>query len=1553
MNSSIFIQQSLNFQFLSVCHYITIFGVYFYNKNLITIEEQKQSVTILNTLFEYLNKSQDESEAKFQLLKKVLKGSDLYGGEENETLDMKYINETYHYIISKALFYHYGNINGYLAKIINSADDINYSVLKEKVFQHLLKNYTTREYCFDDVTLGNYGSNNITLGNYSSNDISSRNYSSKLNGLTVQKVFNDYIWPIFPQPKKDMSIIDVDYIYAMVGLKIIKSVSSTSPNFTFQDYILISREIDLQDFNNETYQMVLNLYSTPALFFYAYIQKAKFQQINCTLTDEFWIEAYENLFIHINLTMNQIVQGEIENSLLYKFNREISNLKSRTTIAVEILKKYCDYEHIVKVPSPNVDVYKTFYLWITKLILPKECKKFNLPDLEKEYKAQFVEIEKIYINIVKDAIQKVLINSNLREILNSNATVKSAQVPNYANEYIIIPRKKNDDIFFLFAIEEKNRNFYAFKQVNNVLSILSSRENEQEFAKAIANDSSIKMEIPRFYQIFKYNNEDQREFIQRVAVIKAKEFVNNLMMHNYDETFGEKVLNFASSLIPFYSCIENANEGKVADATLSCALDIVSLIPLAGFAAKYSAKLGNSLTIEISKNHQITKTLSKTVVTKVPVTSVINQLSQIAVRTIAREILTKKVLKDLTIASLQTLDPGFEFIYRIGLQSFARLFQSIITNFSNRRVLLLVKSLMKSLKQNKKLNLDHTGLVLSILSNHNDYNIIRYFYPGGSHFFGPKCLTAGGKTMELRSIDGYSFPIPVIEVKSGIYKQFIPESDRIFNNKLKLGDNDILQRVGYLLDQMIIAGRDINIIRNYHVYHNTENQMKSSAKTSESTLVNSNLPHGISERNSQIENSGISGENTVENNYQRFTNTEFQVHLRGNLDRSNHPQITNIEFIGTLRGNIGSENFAQLPEREGVIIKTESNSPEINSLYSMSLRDLLNNGDKPPERGILNQNSPEIFQFGNIQQISNIETPKNDGIPLKKQKIETEKNDVIPYRHKKFDNKNRKTKTEIEEEINDNIPSTSRQSTFNVLPMIYRSILREPTYTKYIDILMLWKNNGLSFIKLDTTKINFLRTAVNKLAILQYEQGLGMQKQMKFWYSHMVIGQNNIDLLANLKGNTFFFNDLTLLTNKPLGPLKRSHKFKFHSEIEVRYHIQIDDSTYGFVDLTKFHQKFENNYLTFNDVLFKVTDTFFTPDNKILNIKLKPQYLEKELWLKNRETEILNLNLNKNEITKNLRMKLITNAAHIMSENALLCTFELSRDFLANIILSKTINNNNQIPTYNMLAEDFKTLNFRYNYRNWQIQNNPYIKDILLSENLDKIIQLSEAKRRIHELYDLVYFQNIDEAFENYHKIPNIEENLRFEDYYVLYSHVKNKLITNKDGIRRFEAAINRLGLRQCDNNDYSLIMRSIKLYRGEMITMELAEKLMKTLKKTEIIKFDKFKNFSPSESVVVVNCLNNVGESTQIPLIMEVDLTNQAGIVNVGQALNEEIPLFIATANFQYVLNDIGMKKIFDQDVLVMKMQDYDSPIETRMVQMATRLNELFSTETKFYSES
>ncbi|XP_043474864.1 uncharacterized protein LOC122506627 [Leptopilina heterotoma] len=804
MNYVTLLSQSVpNFQFLTVCHYITSFGIFFNNQDLISLEYQNHSVSVLNTLFDYLHYAENESSTKLELLQRVLAGSDLYGGGENETLDMKYVDDTFHYIITNALFSHYGNIHGYLAEIINRINKIKYSELKENVFYDFSKNYKSLDYC------------------------SSRRENIELTSTTVRNVFDNHIWSIFPEPEEDIDILDVNYIYAMIGLKIAESIQFAG-NLSFDNYILLSQAIEFQTMDNESYQLTLELFKAPALFYYAHIERVIFRQADVSTlmkSEKFWYEAYKKLFSYINILLSSSLRIEMKRSLYSKLQTQLQHLLSRSFIAAELLKIYCSYSSIAEVSEIYIALYK-FSRWILKLFLPKECSGDSLPDLEELYDQQFDEVRKTFNEIEQNSLEQVLLDGDMIKRMNLNSTVLNANIPHHNMHCMYcppMPRKKNSDIYLIFAIiENKKTDFYALRQENNTLTLLKSDGNEREFSKAVANDSSLEMEIPVISQIYKRNGEDYKIFVQKIADIKTEQFVQGLKKHYRDPTDMELVVDFLKSLVPFYTCIENIKSGNRGGAAISCTFDVLSFLPIAGVGAKYFSVMWSSMIAKIGP--QALSSISKSAITKLTMLTSLNQIYT----TLAEEILTKQLLKDITVASLRTLDPGLELSYnffRLSSQMVGNMIRSLSSRLKGmsrmKNLLQSIEPVTNFLARNAKM-LKYSSVVIN---QENNYKVVRYLYPGGSNYYGPKCVASFGKVAEIRTIEGNAFQVPVVPVKSTgnsiQYQEYVPETGTISKEKLEIGRDDILRRIGNYIEMIAAEGGDIRFIRNYHVYHNT------------------------------------------------------------------------------------------------------------------------------------------------------------------------------------------------------------------------------------------------------------------------------------------------------------------------------------------------------------------------------------------------------------------------------------------------------------------------------------------------------------------------------------------------------------------------------------------------------------------------------------------------------------------------------------------------------------------------------------------------------------
>ncbi|XP_051173184.1 uncharacterized protein LOC127289349 isoform X2 [Leptopilina boulardi] len=321
-------ENATNFHFLPVCHYITYFGIFFYNNHLITLEERYQTISILNTFFEYLNNSNNnESELKLKFLQNALKESNSYGGRGKnyyKLLDAKHVNEIYQNIIGTTLFFHYGNVNGYLAELRNG-NDKNITIFKEKVYQHLLHNYTSRDYCFS----------------------SSRNQSIKLTLLAIKKIFKHNILPLFShleevvnldykRKKRETSDDDDDHIEE-IPKKIPKSSHTQEGSETHKEMLHL-----LHDFKKEGISFSMrNSYFKKKLYDLAVIQRKShkvpigelwcLQTTNSQAIANFLFGLKEKIFHFNDITL---LQREIPSSSSVIDNNELEQFSSSKTIEI-------------------------------------------------------------------------------------------------------------------------------------------------------------------------------------------------------------------------------------------------------------------------------------------------------------------------------------------------------------------------------------------------------------------------------------------------------------------------------------------------------------------------------------------------------------------------------------------------------------------------------------------------------------------------------------------------------------------------------------------------------------------------------------------------------------------------------------------------------------------------------------------------------------------------------------------------------------------------------------------------------------------------------------------------------------------------------------------------------------------------------------------------------------------------------------------------------------------------------------------------------------------
>ncbi|XP_043484591.1 uncharacterized protein LOC122512674 isoform X1 [Leptopilina heterotoma] len=183
MESETLISPVTNNQNFFVCHYITTLGIILNNNNLLSTPVENDTVPVLNALFEYLNKSHNESAAKKHLFKDMRGKINISDFEELNNFEN--VNKLYQYIINMGLFAHYGNIADYVSNIYQDNNDKSFSNLQEILFHDFSNNLTIKNIC------------------------SLRKESENLNSLAIKRVFVEYVLPVFTEIWKGRKNLNV------------------------------------------------------------------------------------------------------------------------------------------------------------------------------------------------------------------------------------------------------------------------------------------------------------------------------------------------------------------------------------------------------------------------------------------------------------------------------------------------------------------------------------------------------------------------------------------------------------------------------------------------------------------------------------------------------------------------------------------------------------------------------------------------------------------------------------------------------------------------------------------------------------------------------------------------------------------------------------------------------------------------------------------------------------------------------------------------------------------------------------------------------------------------------------------------------------------------------------------------------------------------------------------------------------------------------------------------------------------------------------------------
>ncbi|XP_051173238.1 uncharacterized protein LOC127289371 [Leptopilina boulardi] len=304
---------------ISMYSYFNLLSDFLYSNNYLFNYDKYKPIMVVNAFYRYLEDNQNNQD---DLIRSLLQGSDLYGEKVGEIPDGTFVNAMYEYIITSLVFAKYGNIYGFLADVVRKSQDLHINTLLKEIRSTLEKIRFQNEY-----------------GNHSS-----------LTPLAADRIFTDIILPLFPQPKTNLKLTSLDYIYAQAGAILLRSgrqnidyYFTTESNeriilnneTLFEEYLIIGLLIEQNIIVEKFDKLKVTAFALPALFVYVQNQKEKLNQEKITtivFDPQHWRNAY-NIFLTYLDTIYYKIYTVLKKDTKYKLHFELSNFKTFSTYA--------------------------------------------------------------------------------------------------------------------------------------------------------------------------------------------------------------------------------------------------------------------------------------------------------------------------------------------------------------------------------------------------------------------------------------------------------------------------------------------------------------------------------------------------------------------------------------------------------------------------------------------------------------------------------------------------------------------------------------------------------------------------------------------------------------------------------------------------------------------------------------------------------------------------------------------------------------------------------------------------------------------------------------------------------------------------------------------------------------------------------------------------------------------------------------------------------------------------------------------------------------------
>ncbi|XP_051169057.1 uncharacterized protein LOC127286610 [Leptopilina boulardi] len=526
-------------QLIPIFNYLTILSDYLFINNYLPEFDQYKQIPIINALYDYLEENKDTLGNRVKLIRYLLKGSDLYGEEDNEYLDPIFVNEMFNYIISSLVFDKYGNIYGFLAETIRGLKNLQFDYVMPKIKEQLANTSYENEF----------------------------GIPSTLSDFAVERIYHNIILPLFPQPNNiDINLLSLDYIFAQAGsiyLRLGRINETYFPDFEnyiltksfnnlkFDDFVTVGHIIINLLHRENIDILTLRAFALPVVFYYISTETKIINETirNIIFEPHHWEMAYHNFLQFTTIAFEQI-KNQLTKDYAYKIHEAFLKFHNRFYMAKLFLDLECrlslnEKERKQRIPMYIKNYNKNF-----------QCHNESvLPDINEWFIKQIDYIvdmyEKYDLAIVQQYFNQFLKEKKFNEI----------EIKLLVNDFNNLTSKSFDLLEFSSS-DKRNSDYYALIRENYTVTFIKESDNPEIFNQKVGSSSEKYKQSTNKIVILKYANEQIEEFYQELMKYKKEKlkfYLNNL--DNNSEWWKE----FGLSLVPAYPCLSNNDDKNLCE----------------------------------------------------------------------------------------------------------------------------------------------------------------------------------------------------------------------------------------------------------------------------------------------------------------------------------------------------------------------------------------------------------------------------------------------------------------------------------------------------------------------------------------------------------------------------------------------------------------------------------------------------------------------------------------------------------------------------------------------------------------------------------------------------------------------------------------------------------------------------------------------------------------------------------------------------------------------------------------------------------------------------